>query len=242
MSSDASGVNCKPTLYRSRLGKGWDRKSGHFGTRHPRLLPASCRNWRAGAAYGYHDRVIRRRLLTIASAASLILSIAVIVLWVRSYSTSDEVSWGFASAPTSPEKDVAHELYLGSYNGRFGIAICHAPESEKESLAVGVECRSITIPPDDPIIFNHFHYSGDHRYINNRGHRSGHGHGVDVPHPAVVALFLATPLLFIISHIRQRGRRMPGNCHTCGYNLTGNTSGVCPECGTPVPSKPEAIA
>lgn len=26
----------------------------------------------------------------------------------------------------------------------------------------------------------------------------------------------------------------PGVCTACGYNLTGNTSGVCPECGTPV--------
>jgi hypothetical protein len=26
----------------------------------------------------------------------------------------------------------------------------------------------------------------------------------------------------------------PGHCKTCRYNLTGNVSGVCPECGTPV--------
>lgn len=26
----------------------------------------------------------------------------------------------------------------------------------------------------------------------------------------------------------------PGHCPRCGYNLTGNLSGVCPECGTPV--------
>lgn len=24
-------------------------------------------------------------------------------------------------------------------------------------------------------------------------------------------------------------------CRTCSYNLTANTSGVCPECGTPIP-------
>ncbi|MBI5864182.1 MAG: hypothetical protein HZB38_06720 [Planctomycetes bacterium] len=24
---------------------------------------------------------------------------------------------------------------------------------------------------------------------------------------------------------------LPGHCPRCGYNLTGNTSGVCPECG-----------
>ena len=29
------------------------------------------------------------------------------------------------------------------------------------------------------------------------------------------------------------GRRK--TCPACGYDLTGNTSGICPECGTPVP-------
>ncbi len=27
----------------------------------------------------------------------------------------------------------------------------------------------------------------------------------------------------------------PGTCTECGYNLTGNVSGVCPECGAEVP-------
>ena len=26
----------------------------------------------------------------------------------------------------------------------------------------------------------------------------------------------------------------PGVCRRCGYSLTGNVSGICPECGTPV--------
>ena len=26
----------------------------------------------------------------------------------------------------------------------------------------------------------------------------------------------------------------PGHCQKCGYDLTGNVSGVCPECGTEV--------
>jgi hypothetical protein len=30
-------------------------------------------------------------------------------------------------------------------------------------------------------------------------------------------------------------RRFPaGHCQNCGYNLTGNVSGVCTECGTPI--------
>ena len=33
--------------------------------------------------------------------------------------------------------------------------------------------------------------------------------------------------------IRNR-RKMKGLCLRCGYNLTGNVSGVCPECGTKI--------
>ncbi len=33
-------------------------------------------------------------------------------------------------------------------------------------------------------------------------------------------------------------RRIPlGHCPHCGYNLTGNESGKCPECSTPVPKQ-----
>ena len=31
---------------------------------------------------------------------------------------------------------------------------------------------------------------------------------------------------------RDRRRFPPGHCRRCGYNLTGNVSGRCPECGT----------
>lgn len=49
-------------------------------------------------------------------------------------------------------------------------------------------------------------------------------------------LFLLTPLgAYVWSdiYVEHRNRRTGGNyCQTCGYNLAGNTSGVCPECGT----------
>ena len=35
--------------------------------------------------------------------------------------------------------------------------------------------------------------------------------------------------------VRRMGDRLKeGHCYTCGYNLTGNESGACPECGDPV--------
>lgn len=37
---------------------------------------------------------------------------------------------------------------------------------------------------------------------------------------------------------RLLGARTPGLCSACGYELRGLTSGVCPECGAAVTSKP----
>jgi len=44
-------------------------------------------------------------------------------------------------------------------------------------------------------------------------------------------LLFAVPLTIL--WLRSR-RIPPGYCQACGYNLTGNVSGVCPECGSPV--------
>jgi hypothetical protein len=55
-------------------------------------------------------------------------------------------------------------------------------------------------------------------------------HSVFVPvwMPLAIAAF-PTALLW------WRGRRYAaGQCQNCGYDLTGNVSGVCPECGTPL--------
>ncbi|MEW6251191.1 MAG: hypothetical protein AB1716_11125 [Planctomycetota bacterium] len=44
-----------------------------------------------------------------------------------------------------------------------------------------------------------------------------------------LALLTAAPGLLLLW--RHRRRRVPGFCRKCGYNLTGNVSGRCPECG-----------
>lgn len=37
-----------------------------------------------------------------------------------------------------------------------------------------------------------------------------------------------------VSKLRRRRRTRSNRCPACGYNLTGNTSGICPECGETV--------
>jgi hypothetical protein len=39
---------------------------------------------------------------------------------------------------------------------------------------------------------------------------------------------------------RTGKRRQPEACRNCGYDLTGNVSGICPECGTPIPEEVKA--
>lgn len=61
---------------------------------------------------------------------------------------------------------------------------------------------------------------------------------INIPYwlPLLIA-GIATSVLF------YRDRRIPpGHCQTCRYNLTGNTSGVCPECGAVVEINPALTA
>jgi predicted amidophosphoribosyltransferase len=39
----------------------------------------------------------------------------------------------------------------------------------------------------------------------------------------------------------QANTRFPSNCcERCEYDLTGNVSGICPECGTAIPDETKA--
>jgi hypothetical protein len=43
--------------------------------------------------------------------------------------------------------------------------------------------------------------------------------------------FLLVAIPTAVLWYRDRRRIPPGHCRNCGYNLTGNVSGICPECG-----------
>jgi len=51
---------------------------------------------------------------------------------------------------------------------------------------------------------------------------------------ALVAIFAALAPDHIAMERAARARNMLPNCEKCEYDLTGNVSGVCPECGTTI--------
>ena len=53
----------------------------------------------------------------------------------------------------------------------------------------------------------------------------------------MLAMFFAQLLLWLGSWMLKHRRRVHGLCASCGYNLTANVSGTCPECGTGIATK-----
>ncbi len=56
-----------------------------------------------------------------------------------------------------------------------------------------------------------------------------------IPTIVLAALVLA---VFGLPRLRRRLRAKRSQCLRCGYDLTGNVSGVCPECGAAVAAAP----
>jgi hypothetical protein len=93
------------------------------------------------------------------------------------------------------------------------------------------------------VIFSRFgFYFGTSRLYTPPDSTNFHAKDAAVPLWFIAVLTGVFPGLRALNWLRSPRRARPGFCAKCGYNLTGNTSGVCPECGTPVPQKSKAIA
>ena len=57
-----------------------------------------------------------------------------------------------------------------------------------------------------------------------------------IVHTAYIPFWMLLALVGLPTAILwYRDRRWPkGRCQSCGYDLTGNVSGICPECGEPI--------
>jgi hypothetical protein len=171
---------------------------------------------------------VKRTLFTFASLLSLLMCLATVVLWVRSHYVRDDVFW------------VNSEMGLGVSCGLGHLYFWQAS----------------TLPPTPPHSFPwEFHHEVKRparsvlsllptmRHVSVGGVALQWGRGPESDWGYYHhELFAPAWLVFVTSvflpsrwaWIRWQFRNRECRCPTCSYNLTGNTSGVCPECGTPV--------
>jgi hypothetical protein len=92
--------------------------------------------------------------------------------------------------------------------------------SAGEHILAGLPTRARVVKPLGKIAFSGFHFRLPFWFIF-----------VLLIPPSLPSVFRQCRRWLIRAKRAKRGR-----CLACGYNLTGNTSGACPECGTPIPS------
>ncbi|MGB0717559.1 MAG: hypothetical protein ACPGXK_16900 [Phycisphaerae bacterium] len=56
--------------------------------------------------------------------------------------------------------------------------------------------------------------------------------GVRTSGPVLAGAFVLGPALYLYYYLRTRRRYRAGQCRGCGYDLTGNVTGLCSECGS----------
>ncbi|GMU20560.1 MAG: hypothetical protein AMXMBFR13_06570 [Phycisphaerae bacterium] len=78
--------------------------------------------------------------------------------------------------------------------------------------------------------------------LSNRRWESAATFGVNcAAASAVMVLFRLVALWAVRSFGHKIVLQTGSLCWTCGYDLTGNLSGVCPECGTPITQRAPAV-
>jgi hypothetical protein len=193
---------------------------------------------------------LRRRLLNLLTAVSLLLCVAVCVLWVRSRATFDHVRWRYAVEVT-PRERAERSLHVISVRGRLFLARSterYTPfppwEGWKEPQPrTGVTWSARSDPPgwynfEQEVYQASFNAPGrrplgvssfEYWTITNHGGPIRWLGAVAVPHALAAAAFAVPP--FVAAARRWRRRRRPGRCPACGYDLRA-TPDRCPECGT----------
>jgi hypothetical protein len=176
---------------------------------------------------------VRRKLFNLATAISLVLCVATVVLWVRSYWRHDLV-WC--------------TLYPSGYNSFWSD---NPPDyifaSLRGEMMVGPEGATIASwrahPRLDWIWVARTFPEGDHRgYLNRYQNpilaRFGLGYSnpangywyVVFPHWFIATITALLPTCWLIRRLAARRRTKAGRCPVCGYDLRA-TPERCPECG-----------
>jgi hypothetical protein len=172
--------------------------------------------------------MFRRRLFDFVAIVSLLLCLATVALWVRSYWRYDNLEWA----------SEYRTRFVASEGGRVLVQVNHGSHGKTRFMPVEYCCSVIDARHPDtmgrPWRFGGF-------WIENltfypQGSAPIPYTDVVVPLWAAMALFLVLPGMRLYRCGKSRRARWVGLCPHCGYDLRA-TPDLCPECGTVPPAK-----
>ena len=133
---------------------------------------------------------------------------------------------GTLTAHVSSQRAIRHFTVVSSryatlgisvYRGKLRLAILNYPEEEGPFLAWEV-------PIWQGFHCSRFSLTSEKTYWE-----------LSIPTYGAFAFCVSYPIVALIcGPLRRRRRHRKGLCPACGYDLTGNESRVCPECGKPI--------
>src|SRR5688572_13300102 len=191
----------------------------------------------------WDDRIKRalRWLWNRLAALSLLLCVAVFIVWVRSHRTEST-----CYRATRGDEIFRNDWYSvaggrfhwtrreGRDRGNYNFPYARNEWDERPTEQPERNWSYGEFVDDDEAVgttvlgFRYQRLVEEDTPSNSRWRR-----GIWVPCSFVAAAAALPPAFWAWRFHRSRRLRRPGLCLKCGYDLTGNLSGVCPECGTP---------
>jgi len=167
-------------------------------------------------------------ILALLSVASLLVFVATVVLWAYSRSGCHFYHWGNAGREFELDSgggliELTYAADTSLVNPLCGWKIAH--NDSPNSLWTGVTPGPRRAGFAFYVLRTVGRPAGNWRIGGRRLFL------VFFPHWSVALLASCLPLYCVFRLTVGRKRRREGHCVHCGYNLTGNLSGVCPECG-----------
>jgi hypothetical protein len=184
-----------------------------------------------------------RRLFTVLSFLSLLLCTATIASWARSYLCIDYMRYtGHQDRLIVLNGDgEVHFLLMRFQVSWFEIVLTHRV-FHNEDLEIGGTLAysvytlgndGVSLPVGEMSVWMP-RFQREQNQTSSAG--TYDGLWLSFPHWMPACLFALSPALYARGIYRRRSNMKRGLCPTCSYNLTGNTSGVCPECGNAIPA------
>jgi hypothetical protein len=167
---------------------------------------------------------------------SLLLLMAMAVVWARTYIRTDRLYFWtetFLTCAETHRGDVVFSLRpLGRPSG--GPRIKHVIDDQALDPDWWNRFKGYTV--DDN--FNYFRWGGGGFGYFKWKDRSDPEWDVTLPMWFFCAISAVIPMGWSIGHVRRRWRRETGRCLACGYDLR-ETPYRCPECGITIANKRE---